>query len=178
MTRLRLTSSTRHCDASRTSSSRAAAAVATDAPIPTDPDDWSPTSWSRPHARYSPNARCSTPPWHRCAVLAHPAAEGSPAQHQLIARRERLLHRRSQRPVSIARARHQAERQTSVTETAELGRAVRPPCFGCAASICADRARPCLARNASIRRAGSAAAEHDGTQSRAITKPGLSAAPP
>jgi hypothetical protein len=68
MTRLHLTSSTRHCDASRTNSSRAAAAVAADPPIPADPDDWSPTSWSRPHA----------------------------------------------------------EQQTSVTETAELGRAVRP----------------------------------------------------
>jgi hypothetical protein len=34
-----------------------------------------------------------------------------------------------------------------------------------------------IARNASIRRAGSTAAEHGGTQSRATTKPGLSAAP-
>jgi hypothetical protein len=84
MTRLRLTSSTRHCDASRTSSSRAAAAVAADPPIPADPDGWSPTSWSRPHARYSPNWRSSTPPWHRCAVLAHP---GAPRRSQTWRRR-------------------------------------------------------------------------------------------
>ena len=36
---------------------------------------------------------------------------------------------------------------------------------------------PCSARNASIRRAGPTTAEHGGTQSRAITKPGLSRAP-